>query len=130
MSLLDDENILIDMCKNQTRVFHRVLEISDVYRNPRRCQELINYLNTYLTFGDYKWVFLPPNTSIVLHIPDKWGESAAVVSWDKKNNKYIFDFIGNKNDHSYVDFKETMISVLNLYHNKSDVSYRYYKKQI
>lgn len=128
MSLLDDENILIDRCKNQTRAFHRILEISDIYNKPRRRHELINYLNAYLTFGNYRWTFLFSETSIALHIPNKWAGYAVVVSWDHIN-KYIFDFIGNENDSSYVNLKEAMIRVLDLHHHKDDRSYRYYKNK-
>ena len=127
MSLLDDENILIDGCKNQTRAFHRILEISDVLNKPRRRQELINYLNAYLTFGDYQWTYLFSETGLALYIPNKWNGYAIVVGWDSINNKYIFDFIGNENDVSYVNLKETMIRVLDLHHHKADRKYQYYK---
>ena len=127
MSLLDDENILIDGCKNQTRAFHRILEISDVFNKPRRRQELINYLNAYLTFGDYKWTFLFSETGLALHIPNKWNGYAIVVGWDSINNKYIFDFIGDENDISYVNLKETMIRILDLHHHKADRNYTYHK---
>ena len=129
MSLLDDENILIDGCKNQTRAFHRILEISDVYNKPRQRYELINYLNAYLTFGDYRWTYLFTETGLALHIPNKWNGYAIFVSWDYKNNKYMFDFIGNENDSSYVTLKETMIRVLDLHHSKVDRNYRYYKNE-
>jgi hypothetical protein len=135
MSLLDDENILINGCKNQTRAFHRILEISDVYNKPRRRQELINYLNTYLTFCDYRWTYyqwtyLFSETGLALRGPNKWNGYAIVVRWNSVNNKYLFDFIGNENDVSYVNLKETMIRVLDLYHNnKSDRNYQYYKNK-
>ena len=131
MSLLDDENILINGCKNQTKAFHRILEISDVYNKPRRRQELINYLNAYLTFGNYRWTFLFSEASLALYIPNKWNGYAVVVNWDGDgiNNKYLFDFIGDENDDSYVTFKETMMRVLDLHHHKDDRSYRYYKNK-
>lgn len=128
MSLLDDENILIDGCKNQINAIHRILEISDILNKPRRRQELINYLNAYLTFGDYQWTYLFSETGLALHIPNKWNGYAIVVNWDHIN-KYIFDFIGNENDDSYVTFKETMIRVLDLHHDKADRSYRYCKNK-
>ena len=110
MSILDDENILIDGCKNQIRAFHRILEISDILNKPRQRQELINYLNAYLTFGDYRWEGFVDG--ITLSIPNKWMSYAIVVRYDGYD--YRFDFTGDEDNRDYVFIKESMINILEL----------------
>lgn len=126
MSILDDENILIDDCKNQTRAFHRILEISDIYNKPRRCQELINYLNAYLTFGDYRWEALDDG-NIVLSIPNKWMSCAITVRYDGYD--YKFDFIDDEDDLDYVFIKESMINILELKQTEMSKKHPGYRKK-
>ena len=126
MSILDDENILIDGCKNQIRTFHRILEISDVLNKPRQRQELIGYLNAYLTFGDYRWEGF--DDGIALSIPNNWMSYAIAVRYDGYD--YRFDFTGDEDNSDYVFIKESMINILGLKQTElSKKNPQYLKKQ-
>lgn len=126
MSILDDENILIDNCKNQTRAFHRILEISDVLNKPRQRQELIDYLNAYLTFDDYQWEGF--DDGIALSIPNKWMSYAIAVRYDGYD--YRFDFTGDEDNRDYVFIRESMINILELKQTERSKKHpEYLKKQ-
>ena len=125
MSLLDDENILIDGCKNQTRAFHRILEISDILSKPRQRQDLIDYLNAYLTFGNYKWEGF--TDGIALSIPNNWMSYAITVRYD--NYDYRFDFMGDEDNQDYMFMKESMINILELKQTEMSKKHPHYRKK-
>lgn len=127
MSILDDENILIDECKNQTRAFHRILEIFDVLNKPRQRQELIDYLNAYLTFGDYRWEGFVDG--IALSIPNKWMSYAITVRYRYDSYEYKFDFTGDEDDLDYVFIKESMINILGLKQTEMSKKHPEYRKK-
>lgn len=125
MSLLDDENILIDGCKNQINAIHRILEISHVLHNPRQRLDLINYLNAYLTFGDYRWEGF--DDGIALAIPNKWMSYAITVRYDEYD--YRFDFFGNEDNSDYLFIRESMINILELNQTERSKKHPGYRKQ-
>ena len=125
MSILDDENILIDECKNHTRAFHRILEISDILNKPRHRQELISYLNAYLTFDDYRWEGF--DDGIALSIPNNWMSYAITVRYDGYD--YRFDFTGDEDNQDYVFIKESMINILELKQTERSKKYPQYRKK-
>ena len=102
MSILDDENILIDSVNHQIKCVYSILKISNVV-DKRSCrQELVDYLNTYLTFDNYRWEGYIDG--LALAIPNVWMSYIITIKWDKYS--YRFDFLGNETDSDYLFIKE------------------------
>lgn len=108
MSILDDEDILVNQVRDYLKSFKMIIEMID---DDGKRGELVKHLNENISFGDYVWSWYCDG--IQLSIPNKWVSQ--VISIIIKDSTYDFFFYPTKQrNKEFESIMDSMIDALGL----------------
>ena len=123
MSILDDEDILVNQVRDYLKSFKMIIEMID---DDKKRKELIKHLNENISFDDYVWSW--SCDGIQLSIPGKY--MSQLITIVLKCSKYDFFFYPPKQQNKeFESIMDSMISILELIEYERSKNYPEYLKR-